>query len=386
MSNAGLREASKAKKDEFYTQLSDIESELKHYRKYFKDKVVFCNADDPYESNFFKYFAMNFNFLGLKKLIATNYVGSPIAYTELPLFQKMNNKKPYCAIMSELTDENHDGAVDLEDVRLVLQKLEAEGKISVLTGDGDFRSTEAIACLKEADIVVTNPPFSLFREFVAQLEKYEKKFIVVGNTNALTYKEIFALFKENKIRTGYTKFNTGMYFYVPDGTEKYHKIDEEGKKMVRVSTSCWYTNLEVKKHNEELILYRTYSPDMYPKYENYDAINVDKFSDIPADYDGAIGVPITFLDKYNPNQFKIEALGIVGSCNFTKNRRMEILDKKGNPTGKFTMNAKGTLYKKHDPEKDKKPAAFKDAETGELYASIYARVIIRHRFPKGHMI
>lgn len=386
MSNAGLREASKAKRDEFYTQLSDIENELKYYREYFKDKVVFCNADDPYESNFFKYFAMNFNFLGLKKLIATNYVGSPIAYTELPLFQRMNEKKPYCAIMSGLTDENRDGAVDLEDVKLVLQKLEAEGKISVLTGNGDFRSDEAIACLKEADIVVTNPPFSLFREFVAQLEEYGKKFIIVGNTNALTYKEIFALFKEDKIRTGYTKFNTGMYFYVPDDTKKYHKINEEGKKMVRVSTSCWYTNLAVKKHNEEVILYRTYSPDLYPKYENYDAINVDKFSDIPIDYEGAMGVPITFLDKYNPSQFEIEALGIVGSCHFTKNRRMEILDNRGKSTGKFTMNAKGTLYKKYNPDKDKKPAAFKDVETGELYASIYARVIIRHRRSKSNMI
>lgn len=377
MSNAGLRSANKAKKDEFYTQLSDIENELKHYRDYFRGKVVFCNADDPYESNFFKYFAMNFNFLGLKKLIATNYVRSPITYTELPLFQSLKEKKPYVATMSSLTDENGDGATDLEDVRLVLQKLEQEGRISVLHGDGDFRSDEAIECLKEADIVVTNPPFSLFREFVAQLEEYNKSFIILGNTNALTYKEIFALFKENRMRTGYTKFNTGMYFVVPDSYEKYHKI-ENGRKMVRVSTSCWYTNLDVRRHHEDLIMYKKYTPEEYPRYENYDAINVDKFSDIPMDYAGAMGVPITFLDKYNPQQFEIEALGIVGSCQFTKNRRMEILDKNGQSTGKYTMNAKGTLYKKYNPLLDKRPA-FKDAETGELYASIYARVIIRNK-------
>lgn len=304
MSNAGLRSANRAKKDEFYTQLSDIENELKHYRNYFKDKVVFCNADDPYESNFFKYFAMNFNFLGLKKLIATNYVGSPITYAELPLFQSLKEKRPYVATMSSLTDENGDGATDLEDVRLVLQKLEQEGRISVLHGDGDFRSDEALKCLKEADVVVTNPPFSLFREFVAQLEEYNKDFIILGNTNALTYKEIFTLFKENKIRTGYTKFNTGMYFVVPDSYEKYHKI-ENGRKMVRVSTSCWYTNLDVRHHHEDLIMYKKYTPEEYPKYDNYDAINVDKFSDIPMNYPGAMGVPITFLDKYNPDQFEI---------------------------------------------------------------------------------
>lgn len=247
--------------------------------------------------------------------------------------------------------------------------------LTLLKGDGDFRSEECIGLLKQSDIVVTNPPFSLFRNFIALLEEYNKKYVVIGNTNALTYKEIFKLIRENKIRTGYTNFNVGMYFYVPDTWEKYHKI-ENGKKLVRVSTSCWFTNLEVKRHKEDIILFKTYNPEDYPKYVNYDAINIDKVSDIPCDYDGVMGVPITFLDKYNPDQFEIHALGIVGSCNFINDRRMEILDKNGNATGKFTQNAKGTLYRKYNPLKDKTPA-FKDCETGELYSSIYARILVR---------
>ena len=200
----------------------------------------------------------------------------------------------------------------------------------------------------------------------------------MGNTNALTYKEIFKLFQENKIRTGYTNFNVGMYFIAPDNTEKYHKIID-GKKLVRVSTSCWFTNLDVERHNEFLTFYKKYDPIKYPKYENYDAINCDKYLDIPEDYYECIGVPITFLDKYNPEQFDIIALGIVGSINFTSERKMEILDKNGNGTGKYTINAKGTLYRKWNPILDSKPAAFKDCNDGTLYQSIYARVIIKRR-------
>lgn len=312
--NEELRKANKAKKDEFYTQLSDIEKELNNYRKEFLGKVVFCNCDDPYESNFFKYFAMNFNFLGLKKLIATCYATSPVAYTQLSLFDVEGLKIPQKSInkaykieITEVSDNNDDGAIDLSDVEYLIKNK--KNTLTLLKGDGDFRSDECIKLLKEADIVVTNPPFSLFREYVAQLREYDKQFIIMGNTNALSYKEVFKLFKEDNIRTGYTNFNVGMYFFVPNDTEKYHKI-VDGKKMVRVATSCWFTNLPVKRHNEKLILYEVYSKDNYPKYENFDAINVDSYTKIPKDYDGYMGVPITFLDKYNPNQFKLIGLGI----------------------------------------------------------------------------
>lgn len=312
--NEDLRKANKAKKDEFYTQLSDIEKELKNYRKEFLGKVVFCNCDDPYESNFFKYFAMNFDFLGLKKLIATCYATSPVAYTQLSLFDvqglkipQKSPKKAYKIEITEVSDNNNDGAIDLSDVEYLIKNK--KNTLTLLKGDGDFRSDECVKLLKEADIVVTNPPFSLFREYVSQLIEYDKQFIIMGNTNALSYKEVFKLFKEDNIRTGYTNFNVGMYFFVPDDTEKYHKI-VDGKKMVRVATSCWFTNLPVKRHNEKLILYEVYSKDNYPKYENFDAINVDSYTKIPKDYDGYMGVPITFLDKYNPNQFKLLGLGI----------------------------------------------------------------------------
>ena len=367
-----MDKAKSNKSDEFYTQMSDIEKELRNYKEYFENKVVFCNCDDPYESNFFKYFALNFKQLKLKKLISTCYEGSPIVTEQLSLLDVKGliiNKKypnqPYKIEITEITDENHDGATDLSDVEYLIKNK--KNTLTLLKGNGDFRSEECINILKESDIVVTNPPFSLFREYVDQLEKYEKQFIIMGNTNALTYKEIFKLFKADKIRTGYTNFNVGMYFFVPDSYEKFHKI-VDGKKMVRVATSCWFTNLPVKKHNERLIMYKHYDSEYYPTYVNYDAINVDSYKEIPDDYFKSMGVPVTFLDKYNPDQFKIEALGIVGSCEF----------KNGNSTGKYTVNAKGTLYRKFNPKVDKTPT-FKDCETGELYSSIYARVIIRRK-------
>lgn len=301
--------AKKNKADEFYTQLNDIELELKHYKEQFKNKVIFCNCDDPYESNFFRYFAINFNYLGLKKLIATCYDSSPIAYTQLSLLGEgktipNKNRHPYKIEITEVKDYNKDGATDLVDVKYLLENK--KNTLTILKENGDFRSDECVKLLKESDIVVTNPPFSLFREYVAQLIEFNKDFIIMGNTNALTYKEIFKLFKEDKIRTGYTNFNCGMYFFVPDTCEKYHKI-VDGKKMVRVSTSCWFTSLQVKRHKEILPLYKKYNESDYPKYDNYDAINVDKYTDIPEDYYGNIGVPITFLDKYNPQQFEIIA-------------------------------------------------------------------------------
>ena len=306
MARKDLAQAKDAKKDEFYTQLSDIEKELVHYREYFRDKVVFCNCDDPYESNFFKYFALNFNALGLKKLIATCYDGSPIAQQELPLFPEAETepkRKAYKVEISEVPDMDGNGTADLTDVQLLLKSSDNNVKAE-LKGNGSFDSPESIELLKEADVVVTNPPFSLFREFLALLEKYNKQFIIIGNTNALKYKLTFKMFQEDKIRTGYTNFNVGMYFQVPDSWEKFHHV-ENGKKMARVSTSCWFTNLPVSKHNEEFILIKHYTPEEYPKYDNYDAINVNTYTDIPCDYTGIMGVPVTFLDKYNPKQFEI---------------------------------------------------------------------------------
>ena len=306
MARKDLAQAKDAKKDEFYTQLSDIEKELVHYREYFRDKVVFCNCDDPYESNFFKYFALNFNALGLKKLIATCYDGSPIAQQELPLFPEAETepkRKAYKVEISEVPDMDGNGTADLTDVQLLLKSSDNNVKAE-LKGNGSFDSPESIELLKKADIVVTNPPFSLFREFLALLDKYNKQFIIIGNTNALKYKLTFKMFQEDKIRTGYTNFNVGMYFQVPDSWEKFHHI-ENGKKIARVSTSCWFTNLPVSKHNEELILIKHYTPEEYPKYDNYDAINVNTYTDIPCDFEGVMGVPVTFLDKYNPMQFEI---------------------------------------------------------------------------------
>lgn len=312
--NETLRNANERKNDEFYTQLVDIEKEMRYYKNYFKGKVILCNCDDPFESNFFKYFAMNFNYLQLKKLIATCYSDSPIVGEQLSLLDVAplqildeKYKKPYKIEINEVTDENNDGAIDLVDVEYLIKNK--KNVLTVLKGDGDFRSQESIDLLKETDVIVTNPPFSLFRDYVAQLVENDKKFIVIGNTNALTYKEVFKLIKEDKLRTGYTNFNVGMYFFVPDKCERYHKI-ENNRKMVRVSTSCWFTNLPVNKHNESITLYKHYNPEQYPKYYNFDAINVGTYTDIPCDYDGMMGVPITFLDKYNPEQFEVIGLGI----------------------------------------------------------------------------
>lgn len=284
--NLNLRKASTAKKDEFYTQLSDIERELKHYRNHFKDKVVFCNCDDPRISNFFHYFSYNFEKLGLKKLITTCYKNQ-----NRDLFSQNDTEQ---AIYLEYDgDKNGDNIPNPEEIG-----------INFLKGDGDFRSEECIELLKQADIVVTNPPFSLFREYVAQLIEYEKKFIIIGHQNAITYKEIFKLFKENKIWLGYG-FSGGAAHFINQHYEDYATATDRKEGMIRVSGVVWYTNLEINKRHEDLILYKNYSPEEYPKYDNYDAINVDKTKEIPVDYDGKIGVPITFLDKYNPEQFEI---------------------------------------------------------------------------------
>lgn len=298
----------KNKNDEFYTQLSDIEYECRHYKNQFKDKIIFCNCDDPYESNFFKYFALNFNYLGLKKLIATCYDGSPIAYTQLNLFGDNKiipnkNRHPYKIEINEVQDYNKDGATDLSDVEYLLKNK--KNTLTLLKEDGDFRSLECIELLKKSDIVVTNPPFSLFREFVAQLVDYNKKFLIIGNINAITYKEIFKLIKDGKIWGGYI-FNKTLEFEIPSSYEGEIK---NGKKYGKVPSITWFTNLQTTKRYNELTLYKKYSSKEYPNYHKYDAINVKKVSEIPYDYYGKMGVPITFLDNYNPNQFEIIGLG-----------------------------------------------------------------------------
>ena len=307
--NQNLHKAKDAKKDEFYTQISDIQRELKHYKNHFKDKVVYCNCDDPYESYFFKHFAMSFNILGIKKLIATCYTGSPIANKELSLFdfetaENKTTKVPHKIIINELTDENNDTAEDLQDIVISLAK-NVNNTITRLNDDGDFRSKECIDLLNQADIVVTNPPFSMFREYVSQLIEYDKKFLIIGNHNAISYKEIFGFIKDNKIWLGYMHPEN---FVVPDNYEQREFRswrDENGVNWRSLGNACWFTNLDILKRHEDIILYKQYAPEEYPKYDNYDAINVSKVAEIPMDYNGAMGVPITFMDKYNPEQFEI---------------------------------------------------------------------------------
>lgn len=286
--NKHLIKANKSKKDEFYTQLTDIEKELRHYKNYFKNKVVFCNCDDPRISNFFHYFSYNFEKLGLKKLITTCYKNQ-----NADLFSQNVSEK---AIFLEYSgDKNKNNIPDPKEIG-----------IKHLKGDGDFRSKECIELLKQSDIVVTNPPFSLFREYVAQLIEYDKKFVIIGHQNAISYKEIFRLIKDNKMWLGYG-FTRNMAHFINPNYEDYAADLDHKEGMIRVSGVVWFTNLDIQKRHEDLILYKTYKghEDEYPKYDNYNAINVDKTKDIPMDYKGAMGVPITFMDKYNPEQFEI---------------------------------------------------------------------------------
>jgi len=312
--NRNLRQARKAKKDEFYTQLADIEKELKHYKDQFRGKIVYCNCDDPYESNFFKYFAANFNALGLKKLITTSYSGSPIAGQQLPLFEieglkeiKPKDAEAHRIEINEVPDFNKDGAIDLKDIEQLLKHT--ANVCAPLKGDGDFRSQECIELLKQADIVCTNPPFSLFREYVAQLVEYDKKFLIIGSINAITYKEIFKLIKNNKLWLGITMDGRNVWFRVPDDYPINENVANSkiinGEKYLFVKGCVWFTNLDTVKRHEELVLYKKYNPKEYPKYDNYDAIEVSRVSDIPMDYDGVMGVPITFVSHYNPDQFEI---------------------------------------------------------------------------------
>ncbi len=308
MANKKLNAAKKAKKDEFYTQLSDIERELQHYRQHFRGKTVLCNCDDPYESNFFKYFALNFNSLGLRKLICTCYNGSPVQGNELQLrlkgFDIEPKRQAYKVEITEVSDFNSDGAVDLSDVRYLLQN---DRNVLTYLKTGDFRSRECIELLEQADIVVTNPPFSLFREYIAQLVGYGKKFIVIGHQNAITYKEIFPLIRQNMIWLGYGFKGMAAHFYSP--YEDIATASDHRKNMIRVSGVTWYTNIETSKRQEEIDLVCRYNPEDYPKYEDIDAIDVSESLAIPYDYANMMGVPITFLYHFNPAQFEL-----IGCC------------------------------------------------------------------------
>lgn len=305
--NRKLNSAKTARKDEFYTQLSDIEKELRHYKKHFQGKTVFCNCDDPFESNFFKYFVLNFNRLGLKKLIATCYTGSPIAGKQLSIFDILdgsteeNENKPYKAIVTTVYDKTGDGGVDMFDVAELFKS--GENELTELEGDGDFRSPECMSLLDEADIVVTNPPFSLFREYVATLVEHKKSFILIGNQNAIKYKEIFPLLQNNEIWLGYGFQGNVAFFESPYEDVAVSSQHKEG--LIRVSGVMWFTNLDIKKRHEDMILVKRYNADDYIKYDNYDAIDVPKAADIPCDYAGKMGVPITFMTQFNPDQFEL---------------------------------------------------------------------------------
>lgn len=322
MANKNLNQAKSAKKDEFYTQLVDIENELKHYKEHFKDKVVLCNCDDPRVSNFFHYFSYNFEKLGLKKLITTCYKNQ-----ERDLFSQNDSER---AIWLEYNgDKNNNRVPDPNEIG-----------INYFEGDGDFRSKECIELLKQADIVVTNPPFSLFMEYVAQLIEYDKKFIIVGHQNAIHYKEIFPLIKENKLWLGYG-FKGGAAHFI----SKYEDTATAGdhrKGMIRVSGVNWFTNLEIQKRHKDLILIKIYNSTEYPSYDNYEAINVNKTSDIPCDYSGLMGVPITFLDKYNPEQFEIvgtSTMDMPKGAPYVNGKRIyeRILIRRCKPSSKFNI-------------------------------------------------
>jgi hypothetical protein len=352
---ATFDKAKKNKNDEFYTQLSDIEAEMRHYRKHFKGKTIFCNCDDPYESNFFRYFAMNFNFLGLKKLIMTSYAGSPVAGTTLSLFDieyieetPSDVKQPYKVEITEVTDENSDGAIDLADVEYLIKNK--KNTLTLLEGDGDFRSDECVELLKGADIVVTNPPFSLFREYVAQLVAHKKKFIIIGNKGSISYKEIFMLIKDGQMWLGHRNINQDMWFIVPEHYECEKVVN--GLRVKHIM-ACWFTNLDLKKRHEDITLYKRYTPEEYPKYVNYDAIEVSKTAEIPYDYDGEMGVPITFLDKHNPEQFEI-----IGSSSFL-----------GKPMSEFAI--KGTY--------EQGGAKFYLPNGDGTYRRLYDRIVIKRK-------
>ncbi len=356
--NQTVSKARSNKNDEFYTQLTDVERELRHYRAQFRGKTVLCNCDDPYESNFFKFFALNFNELGIKKLIATSFGGSPIAGGYLPLLDieglKPDCKDPYAIEICEVPDHNRDGAIDLSDVEYLLRHDSNTSR--TLTSDGtyragDFRSAECVEYLKQADVVVTNPPFSLFREYIAQIAEQEKDFLVIGNQNAIDYRVVFDLIRQDRLWLGVDNGGT-KWFRVPDdyeiATESRKKV-EDGVKYFSMGSIMWFTNMDHAKRHEKIPLYRSYNPSDYPTYENYDAIEVSRVAEIPANYSGLMGVPITFLDKYNPDQFEIlgmcENLDLFGLKTrlYTSKECQEAYQRLFGKKGTYDLNASAVL-------------------------------------------
>lgn len=362
--NRNLHQAKSSKKDEFYTQLSDIEKELKHYKKHFKGKVVYCNCDDPRVSNFFHYFSYNFERLGLKKLIATCYKNQ-----QMDMFSVNGSER---AIYLEYEgDKNGSNVPDPEEIG-----------IKHLNGDGDFRSKEAIELLKQADIVVTNPPFSLFREYVAQLIEHDKQFLIIGNVNAITYKEIFNLIKDDRIWLGPSIRSGDREFGVPDDyplEAAGFRVGENGRKFIRVKGIRWFTNLDFKERYEDMILYKTYSPQEYPRYDNHDAIEVNITKDIPTDYDGIMGVPITFLDKHNPNQFEIVGITKTWYGAATKIYPPQTQVSANGQKSKVTKLNDGATLKIDSPPQSK---TYYIVE-GNYYIQLYARLLIRRKEMKN---
>lgn len=382
--NKNLAAAKANKKDEFYTQRVDIENELKHYKPHFAGKVIYCNCDDPYESWFFKYFAMNFNSLGLKKLIATSYDGSSVAGTELNFDGAGESHAHKIIIDHPIEDFNGDGAVDDDDIRIYLQKFPPE----VLISDdeykpGDFRSRQCVELLKEADIVVTNPPFSLLKDYIRQLITAEKKFVILGNPQAIHYTEVFPLIKENCIWLGYKPMSADMLFHVSKEYEDYlraTKKEGSGWKVVDGrflgrAAAIWFTNLDISKRHEDLPLYKRYIEGNYTTYDNFDAINIDNVADIPYDYEGIMGVPDSFLDYYNPDQFEIlgadciplyaEELGIrrIGEEWMRRYREW-------GGTGHYTANMKSLVITQSNGKPKK----------------VYSRILIRNKHPQKSLI
>lgn len=401
MANSNLTNAKKAKNDEFYTQFGDIQKEIEAYLEYnpdvFRDKVVYCNCDDPFESNFFRYFVLNFKKLGLKQLITTSYKPSPVANTQLGLFgddktltkskgrPKINANK---FIINEVGDINGDGEFNLKDVAEQL-KANKHNEWAPLDGEGDFQSLECIELLKQSDIVVTNPPFSLFREYVKQLFEYGKNFVIIGSMNAITYKEVFPKIKENKLWLGPSISSGDREFRVPDSypiTAVGWRVDDEGRKFLRIKGVRWFTNLDHGRRHQPLPLMTMednlkYSKHKefkgkasYDKYDNYDAIEVPFTNAIPSNYTGVMGVPISFLDKYNPDQFEI--IGYEKSYNLrTKVYPKQLqIDKNGKRSNVTKLNDGAAIKVLIQPN----DTTYYMVDN-EYFVQLYSRIFIRHK-------
>ena len=373
MASGVLNKAKRQKVDEFYTQLSDIERELKHYKKHFSNKVIFCNYDDPEYSNFYYYFVSNFEELGLKKLITTHFEVDKASYMleyeggadirgDKETVVKMAIKTGKKSKLKQICQQGSQGELfETEPVRLY---------------SGDFRSPECVELLKQSDIIVTNPPFSLFRDYVSQLIQYKKKFIIIGSKNAISYKEIFKLFQENKIWSGIGFANGNAFFSVANPREFANGVYDENTGLVKFRNVGWFTNLDHKKRHENLILYKTYNPGEYPKYDNYDAIEVSTCKEIPVDYNGTMGVPVTFLDVYNPDQFEI--IGITKKLGFHLRTKIYPNQTQVDPNGKKSIVSKlndgAVLQLKKTP--DNKTYYIVD---DKYYIQVYARILIKRK-------